>query len=122
MYIGATMSNYRTQIVFNHTEDFCESNLITFTTILKDSSARVLFCLIFNRINFHSDCGRRIEQQYSVLGHKDNRTAKNSFFRYEYFWVFLGVAEIIINNLLCKQISSCLIKISIPSTSEMYPW
>ena len=25
MYIGATMSNYRTQIVFNHTEDFCES-------------------------------------------------------------------------------------------------
>ena len=28
MYIGATMSNYRTQIVFNHTEDFCESTLM----------------------------------------------------------------------------------------------
>lgn len=28
MYIGATMSNYRTQIVFNHTEDFCESALM----------------------------------------------------------------------------------------------
>ena len=30
MYMGATMSNYRTQIVFNHTEDFCESSLIMF--------------------------------------------------------------------------------------------
>ena len=26
MYTGATMSNYRSQIVFNHTEDFRELN------------------------------------------------------------------------------------------------
>ena len=28
MYTGATVSNYRTQIVFNHTEDFCEFTLM----------------------------------------------------------------------------------------------
>ena len=33
MYIGATMSNYRTQIVFNHTEDFCESALMMFVVL-----------------------------------------------------------------------------------------
>ena len=28
MYTGASVSNYRTQIVFNHTEDFCEVTLM----------------------------------------------------------------------------------------------
>ena len=28
MYIGATVSNYRTQIVFNHAEEFCEFTLM----------------------------------------------------------------------------------------------
>ena len=33
MYRGATMSNYRTQIVFNNTEDFCEFILMMFVVL-----------------------------------------------------------------------------------------